>query len=1263
MTSLPIRPVGADGEAGDSPRPLTDSQLFVPDSEYSLWTGLTATPSAWGEVTLDWTLPPGDWTLFALVRDYRGYPVNRYEGKTIVNYSTSGVTTFTDTGLKEGEDVYYTTFLYFPDIAEWRPSGQASSVVPKDWGLKETLIANLPDFYIYGDESGAVDAFLDGFAWELSLARTETELAKYASDPERVPAPALPLVARNLGVEWSDAIGAPRMRRLLSNIGSLRLQKGTAEGVRQWLEIVTGYETEVDLSPNIVPGTELSYMWGGFMAGGGVGLTDKSGGGWYGKFLLRRVRDAVTNGSTTLTSATANFTDDDIGLYVIGEDIPDGTTIASRNSATSVELSASATGSSTDVNLAILSNGGQALVKNWQGNTYSDEIIEIDAWAPLDLAVDATGGSFDLDFTTRWGTGSVTINYADTASQVETKLDATSAFPSAYPSRVWKYTDNAGVDHFVLNQVRPTNFDPTAVLTKTGKRRGLGPWVSYSADPASLTGAGTVTFSIPVPYDYWHGWAESHPTNPITGSKDFIYLTGGGYETIPPYTDEKFIESETRLTVDPGVSYIASCFFRQVDGGVGASPEPGIQIYYYNWQGDFITSSAQTTLTLSDDIGWDRVATGSGETSPVETWNAYDASASGGGNTADIVITLWNGNSYTFSGVADNITDAAFQALIDAEPDLNGNLVVGGAADASLGYLTIAAAGDFLAEDWVIYTITVTPTGFSAGAVSRTLENAKYADIALEMGFKFTGQRVGFDGVQFEAANNPSQYLPPSTVVAWLSPQRQNLCLNPSFETDTFGWRAFGAETVIRTDLGTADTTLPSDGGDYPGRIDDDGPIPRWGSGGTDTTYVLDATATNTASIGVVTRWSQVEDLTPGDKYRVQVRARSLQFKTGTNFGVAVLGLDDTALQVAVFETDAVTDPVDTQWYTFEVEVTVPSTPSVNGLYVFVGGTNVLVAGPNDVGDQIQVDGVLIEKVDGQYTGYFDGDVPSSTSDYSWVGAEQESQSLWYPGRSIREGYIEENVHLWLPPDADHLFNFNRREYDFNSLIFDLNWAWLLWVDDNIVRSSWIDGQQVDEESATISRHQLRAAGAAPDYTANSSIMDNQPALTFAAGEYYQTPYGSGAAFPGGVEISPPYTIVWIGAAGSAASACHLFGNRTAISTPGEPYIGIDVSGAWRLDLDGASFITSAGADTNPHLLVGVADTTSALYVDYDAAVTSGAPTPADFGYPIINENAGSVGQEFHLAGLIDGAITADELAALRQFAFNRFPSIYNNTY
>lgn len=72
------------------------------------------------------------------------------------------------------------------------------------------------------------------------------------------------------------------------------------------------------------------------------------------EILVRTVTDGVTtNTDATVTSTTAAFTADDIGKPISGTGIPSGATIASINSATSIELSAAATADGDPVTLTI----------------------------------------------------------------------------------------------------------------------------------------------------------------------------------------------------------------------------------------------------------------------------------------------------------------------------------------------------------------------------------------------------------------------------------------------------------------------------------------------------------------------------------------------------------------------------------------------------------------------------------------------------------------------------------------------------------------------------------------------------------------------------------------------------------------------------------------------------------------------------------------------------------------------------------------------
>lgn len=95
----------------------------------------------------------------------------------------------------------------------------------------------------------------------------------------------------------------------------------------------------------------------------------------------RTVTDgATTSGDATVTSATAAFVSTDVGRPIAGTGIPNGTTIASINSATSVELSANATANATGVTLTIGVDDldGVQVEPGWPGDTLKDEAVWVD---------------------------------------------------------------------------------------------------------------------------------------------------------------------------------------------------------------------------------------------------------------------------------------------------------------------------------------------------------------------------------------------------------------------------------------------------------------------------------------------------------------------------------------------------------------------------------------------------------------------------------------------------------------------------------------------------------------------------------------------------------------------------------------------------------------------------------------------------------------------------------------------------------------------
>lgn len=124
----------------------------------------------------------------------------------------------------------------------------------------------------------------------------------------------------------------------------------------------------------------------------------------------RGVVDGVTVlGDATVTSATAAFAATDVGKPIAGTGIPAATTISSINSATSVEISATATASGTGVALTIGVDDmdGVLVEPGWPGDKLEAETVWVDQLdGDLSIAVLSAGrkrrdDKFDIPFEIR----------------------------------------------------------------------------------------------------------------------------------------------------------------------------------------------------------------------------------------------------------------------------------------------------------------------------------------------------------------------------------------------------------------------------------------------------------------------------------------------------------------------------------------------------------------------------------------------------------------------------------------------------------------------------------------------------------------------------------------------------------------------------------------------------------------------------------------------------------------------------------------------
>lgn len=168
----------------------------------------------------------------------------------------------------------------------------------------------------------------------------------------------IPSIAEHLGGDtWGNATGTARVNAALTAVAAetgCSASKAHLLGVSMGAAVSLAYAianpTKVASLTLLIPATSVVNMYQKLESGQQANLGIPAGIAAAWGVAYRFVTDAVTNGTTTLTSATASFVAGDVGKLVISNPangIVAGTTIASVTNGTTAIMSAAATTSGT----------------------------------------------------------------------------------------------------------------------------------------------------------------------------------------------------------------------------------------------------------------------------------------------------------------------------------------------------------------------------------------------------------------------------------------------------------------------------------------------------------------------------------------------------------------------------------------------------------------------------------------------------------------------------------------------------------------------------------------------------------------------------------------------------------------------------------------------------------------------------------------------------------------------------------------------------
>lgn len=231
-------------------------------------------------VHLTWREPTGTWTGFRLVRSRFGFPISAYEGALLIDNPVgyTGLTggTFTDTNLLGGWN-YYSIFLYDPAWGDWVQAGTVSALVPFDYSSTEKMWDLLPEYYkeVHDDTAGTnqqkyrinpviylnnedvvpnltLAKYLHILGYGFDLLRSQAEAVQDGYDIDTVHTSRMALLAEQFGAAIETSAPANVNRTMIRNLGWLYRKRGTLDGIRELLSMVTGWDVEVTMGPNLM---------------------------------------------------------------------------------------------------------------------------------------------------------------------------------------------------------------------------------------------------------------------------------------------------------------------------------------------------------------------------------------------------------------------------------------------------------------------------------------------------------------------------------------------------------------------------------------------------------------------------------------------------------------------------------------------------------------------------------------------------------------------------------------------------------------------------------------------------------------------------------------------------------------------------------------------------------------------------------------------------------------------------------------------------
>lgn len=325
--------------------PYTTGILYGPTGASLFRIGnFVAKSREYGNISLSWDSPTGQWNRLRLVRSAYGYPAYHSDG-TVLFDSNSGPTAYgtrepaignyDDDGhadglrLTPGKTYYYTLFVQYSQGSEfrWARGADAQAIAVTDHDYLDFLLRRLPSIFTTremqsdgqpSEQSSTMSRFMSIFAFDLARYRDTLESLRDVNDPDATNGVLLPGMGAQLAYRYEPEIGMRQNRVLMRNATFLAQRKGTLLGVSGLVSSVTGYGVLISPLQNLLHNDDdanAKTSIGHWVATGGA--------------LTRTIVTPPTESTLTQVPGVLTFTATDTsGSLALYDDDPRGLGIA-----------------------------------------------------------------------------------------------------------------------------------------------------------------------------------------------------------------------------------------------------------------------------------------------------------------------------------------------------------------------------------------------------------------------------------------------------------------------------------------------------------------------------------------------------------------------------------------------------------------------------------------------------------------------------------------------------------------------------------------------------------------------------------------------------------------------------------------------------------------------------------------------------------------------------------------------------------------------